>query len=252
MENKNSKLKIIIILIVIMLVLIIGFFMMRPASGPISENNQENNQVSPIEVTTSIYDGTYTGTFNYEYQDYNRLSGKAATPWISGSFNLSVTFKTIPYQPNPNGDQNVTLEITSAAISDPSFGTGAGMVPRSSFSDKSTISLPIDPAKKEADKYTGFVLVFPAADYKTSYKSTRLEIKDGTIKVSVDGKTISSDPNWMDKFPGMKEYGETHTPTPIWTANTGTGEGTFCTVILNTNNNRMFKYGSWSLTKTSQ
>lgn len=252
MKPKN-----IIISVIIIIILIIGFFMTRQTPQPVIENNEDGvTTTTPTEVTTSVYDGTYTGTFNYEYQDQDRFSQKVVTPWTPGSFTLTLTFKTIPYQqPNSNSDQDVTLEITNASISDPSFGTGAsGMAPHSSFGDKSTISLPIDPSKREADKYAGFVLVFPAADYKTSYKSTRLEIKDGTIKVSSDGKTLSNDPNWMDKFPETKEYRATHnlTPVPIWTASTGTGEGTFRTVTLHTNNDRVFKYGSWSLTKTSQ
>jgi len=239
---------VIVILTIIVFVIIIGFYSAsRPAPNqpPVVENDITT---TPAEITTSIYDGTYSGVFNYEYKDQDRFSGKIITPWTPGSFTLTVTFKTIPYLPDPRVP-TLKVEVTKAIISDPSFGTGSeGVVPQGEFGGKSTMYLPIDPSKYEADTHTELTMVFRTAGYDTSYKSTRINIRNGTIKVSPDGQTLSNDPNWIDKFPDIKKDLANKTIS-IWTADTGTSEGTFRKVTLNTNNDRLFKYGSWSLVK---
>ena len=192
-----------------------------------------------IKTGLSVYDGTYSGTFNYEYRDSYYVAGsdeKQFTEWKEGSFELTVTFKT-RYAPNPNDPEaHVSLDITNAFSTDPNFGTeGSGVNPSGSFTDESA-SLPVDPAKQDA-KYAYLVLAFP--------NNARIEAKEGAIKVSSDGKTLSNDPNWVSPCTG--------TPCLAWEAKTPQGPLSPGTPTAESGvwMTRHYAFKNWSLTKAS-
>jgi len=93
------------------------------------------------QSSSSRYDGTYSGTFNYEYREkrsnpdyYNQSSPNYqkkylyATDWIQASLKVTITFKT-----NDNTNEQLAqttgqwmLDITNVIVDDPAFGTGLG------------------------------------------------------------------------------------------------------------------------------
>jgi len=200
-------------------------------------------------ATESIYDGTYTGTFNYEYMDKDRFGDKVITPWTAGSFTLTLTFKTIEVS-----DDLVSLDVTNAIVSDPGFETGAGGVnPEGDFGGQLNARLPVNPAEQGGvNKYSYMTLVF----VPEPYQSNRIEIPDGAIKVSPDGKTLSDNPDWLATLSG---WTPSKTIIPSWTAKTrGFPEPGRTTTFLGYGTfgksgvyDRLFKYGSWTLTKVS-
>jgi len=220
--------------------------------GGISQETVDNNKGmgATSEVTAFNYDGTYTGTFNYEYQDWrdddNGVS-KAITPWIPASFTLTLTLKTIY-----NIEQWNHLDVTNAICSDPNFGTGPNGVnvvaSRNDPEDERSIVLPIDPTKQnvkyDEGKYDNLGLVFPNG------AMIETDSNGDVIKVSSDGKTLSNNPDWVNPYPKSSNYNSWSAETPegiLWRftpATTIPGQPS-----MNTNGIRGYKFGSWSLTK---
>ena len=131
------------IVIAICLALIVALFPLPDfaAAAPLSTKLEPFNVANQSAV--SPYDGTYSGTFNYEYRGkknnpdyYNQNSPTYhqqylyTTDWIQASFTLTVTLKT-----RENYTEQVAqfmgvwpLDITNIIVSDPIFGTGLGGV----------------------------------------------------------------------------------------------------------------------------
>ena len=241
----KSKLGIIILILVVIIISIVIFY---PRSRQPSENVGNNvESVSNVTTTGSIYDGTYTGAFNYEYRDWDQLNSKAITPWTSSSFTLTFALKTVGKSYSSNPDPYVYLSATNVISSDPGFGTGSGGVNATAdFGGEQNAWLPENPAKQDGlDSF--FEFVFP--------NNARIEIpvgrtlKEGgviTVKVSPDGKTLSSDPNWVSPFKDP-DYGS-------WSAETPEGVLWKTTPAIAAHSNfvnRVYKFESWNLTKVS-
>jgi hypothetical protein len=207
--------------------------------------------VKPASELTSIYEGTYKGTFNYKYRDAYFVSGsdeEQYTPWTSESFELTVTFKTLIMPDSPNDPtEKVSLDVTNAISSDPNFGTGSsGVNPLGNFGYETSAYLPVDPSQYGADEYTYLTLAFP--------NNARIEIRSNkdnngnyAMIVSPDGNTLSSNPDWVNPIqnPGNPGYAwEAETPQgPLWDGTPTAETGVWMT--------RHYAFESWSLTKIS-
>lgn len=194
-----------------------------------------------VVIKKTNYDGTYSGTFNYEYQDVNRFnSEEIITPWKAGSFNITMTLKTLNDITPNDSDPYFFLDAYNVVISDPEFNTGSGVDAVDSFGGQISVRLPVDPNKQDS-KNSSIYLNIPSSDYSSRY----LEITDGAIQVNPDGKTISLDPNFDSANKNKKP----------WKAETSSlcSESIFCKAgsYKNIVFDRHFRYGSWSLTKVS-
>ncbi len=120
----------------------------------------------------SIYDGTYRGTFTYEYRKGQLADRYIWSEPITADLILTLTFKTVCMQ-----FDYVMVEITNVISSDPAFGTGlAGVTP------SSTIVLPADPST--TSESMGILIIFPNnAEISTNF---------GALSVSSDGRTLSN------------------------------------------------------------
>lgn len=77
------------------------------------------------EQSGSPYDGTYTGTFKYEYPSYSGLWGTDVS-MVQDSFTLSITLKTRMVT-----SDTIYLYVTNVVSSNPDFGTGSnGFAPK--------------------------------------------------------------------------------------------------------------------------
>ncbi|MBI4188700.1 MAG: hypothetical protein HY529_05800 [Chloroflexi bacterium] len=202
-----------------------------PAYAQSSHNDTQTPKVNtpPAARLLSIYDGTYTGTFNYEYQVY-RTNEKgdgwvAVSGWIPASFSLTVT---LTYKSISSG--MVNLDITKITCSDPAFGTGPdGITPVDIPSQPRIVKLPLStPATHEIG---GFEIYFPnGARLRTPETSNDLSVSSG-------GQTLSGS-TWQ----AITTQGPLLNPS-LWYDTAGQKER------LETFNDHKFK--SWSLTKVS-
>ncbi len=150
--------------------------------------DSDGNQASGITHLTilkysSIYEGTYTGTFAYEYRetwtDMTTVTmGRKNGPWIAANLTLTLTLET---EGTYGGTDS--LDITNVSVSDPSFGTGlAGIVPNRNGTG---VRLRADPMKPSLSQ-DGFMITFPNGAYiNTNYGA-------GGVLMSFDGKTLSN------------------------------------------------------------
>ena len=79
-------------------------------------------QSPPAPPSVHMYDGPYTGTFNYTYEDHNSNGTYTEVP---GSFQLTVT---LSYQRTWNPVELVCT-VTQASCTDPAFGCVSGCIP---------------------------------------------------------------------------------------------------------------------------
>ncbi len=152
------------------------------------------NQSSDI----SPYDGTYSGTFNYEYRE-NRLekvpgreySEFVEGEWKTGSFTLTVTLEDLA---GSYGAETISL-VTSVYCSDPNFGTGPSAI---TPAPNSAARLPADPPTtlmNPSGPYMGIQIFFPnGAELHTVTPSTAAS--GGDLSVSLTGQTLSGS-TWM-------------------------------------------------------
>jgi hypothetical protein len=183
-------------------------------------------------VGKSIYDGTYTGIFTYEYQEWkpDEKGVLVEGPWITDGFTLTVTLQSLAPDAafRESGATGVGLPITHVWVSDPAFGTGlTGIAPL--FGSAAT--LPLDPPTTPSNPSQGgmgIAVLFPngASLLTTNYP--------GALYVSSEGRTLS---NSLD--PGIQDN--------TWNASTPQGpvgpenpSGFY----------RNYKYKSWNLTKS--
>lgn len=206
--------------------------------------------VKPASGLTSNYEGTYTGTFNYKYRDSFYTSGSDEiqyTPWTSESFELTVTFKVLTMPDSSNDPTSkVTLDATNAISSDPNFGTGSsGINPSSGFTEGSAY-LPVNPSVSGAIEYAYLTLAFPN-NARIEIRSNKDNSGNYAMMVSSDGKSLSSNPDWVNPIqnPGNSGYAwEAKTPQgPLWDGTPTAETGVWMT--------RHYVFESWSLTKNS-
>jgi len=139
---------------------------------------------TPTDKIKSIYDGTYTGTFYYQYPADPHVAYKDLR-WIRASFTLTITLETIDIN-NNNGQ--VYLVITNIDGSGPSFGTG--IPANTSEPGGSRANLPIDPSTMLMKSTTyGFKVCFTNCDLLF------VGLTDGDLFVSSDGRTLSNSPS---------------------------------------------------------
>jgi hypothetical protein len=170
----------------------------------------------------SMYDGTYSGTFNYEYRV---IRGNGIGPWIPGSFDLTITLKDI----NAIGGRQY-MAVTYAKCSDPDFGAVGGVTPSGTLS---SVEFQANPPSGERlnDQNEAIIVRFPNTAY--------IEIPAnagggyaGKFLISSSGLRYSAD------YPDEAWYAQTgQKPFKGYTA---PGEEYY-----------EVQYGSWSLTKIS-
>jgi len=238
---KNMKKYFPVLLIVLVLFVLIILWSLFREKPQLPSVKKEVTTPPVVAEEKFSYDGTYSGTFNYEYQDVERFSGKTLTEWIPGSFTLVLTLKTLSVE-----SEVVFLDATNAVVSDPSFGTGSnGVDPVSSFGGPINLTLPRNPAEQKTDSSASMYLYFNLGE---DYETKMIEIKSGAVKVSPDGKTLSRNPDWGKNPTAGK------TELPAWKALTPGMDTTFRfggTFGTSGVYDRHFKYGDWSLTKIS-
>lgn len=215
-----------------------------------TNNNAETNGNKAVSNAETVnYDGTYTGTFNYEYQDIiNTYPGDTVGPWTPASFTLTITLKTVGKSYSTDPDPYTYLDVTNAIVSDPAFGTGSGGVnPVGDKYDTGEQSawLPLNPAKQDAGA-SYLSLYFPnMASIVVPWGIRHYAGGNSDLiymKVSSDGKTISNNPDWVNPDPEC-----TGNPCGAWQASTPS-KGNFHS---STAISHRYKYGNWTLTKIS-
>ena len=243
---KNSK-KVFAVHLLLVIILLIVSIIIYYFNNNLPKNISNKEVVKTVSSTTSnsanFYDGTYTGTFNYEYMEKNRFGGEIITPWTTGSFNMTLDLKSLNKLSPNDTNPYIQLDAYNVKISDPVFNTEDGFDAVTSFGGQISFLLPANPEKQDS-KDASIQLYFPGANYSTRY----IEVDNGGIQVSSDGKIISINPN----FDSIYNTDKTKRAKPAWKAytqglnttfsNSGTTKGN---IVLD----RIFKYGNWSLMK---
>jgi hypothetical protein len=145
-----------------------------------------DNTAKAVPSAASIYDGTYTGVFNYSYG-----SGSDTTrPYTPATMLVTLTLdSTLRPQTSPG---NVILSVTNAIVDDSAFGTGTdGITPVDDPIDggPSVATFPVDPSNTQK---TGLILAayLPIGD-STVASVVAAYGKEGDLTISSDGKTLS-------------------------------------------------------------
>ena len=120
-ERKIKKYILLVVIALVISLLPLGCSKPPVITGPDYVSPTPNAFIAGPKTTTSIYNGTYTGTFICKYSE-NQL----VDHWITvTAFTLTVTFATFSATKVPDGTYN--LWITHVYCSDPIFGTGSGI-----------------------------------------------------------------------------------------------------------------------------
>ncbi len=138
----------------------------------------------------SVYDGTYTGTFTYEYQEEKPdAEGRFVWgPWIAARFTLTVTLRSLAPDVvfRQAGATSVALPITHVVVSDPDFGAGAsGIAPLFGSAATLPLDLPTTPLNPSLAGM-GMVILFPNG------ATLLTENRAGALSVGFDGRTLSN------------------------------------------------------------
>jgi len=180
----------------------------------------------------SIYDGTYTGTFYYEYQknEYDKDGWAVPGEWIPASFDLSITLK--------GGATDVygmmSVGIVNVQCSDPVFGTGAnGVEPDRMSAVYLLANPPSTPAVRTNNWRELIIITFPnGADIIIpAFAGTGIA---GKFLARSDGQAMYSSPDY---------------PDDMWSASASSGPFRVNPPIGQDFYN--VKSKSWSLTKVS-
>ncbi len=109
-----------------------------------------------FKVGKSIYEGTYSGTFNYEYRV---IRGNNVGPWIPGSFELTITLKDV----NAISGRQY-MAVTYAKCSDPDFDAVDGVTPSAALS---SVEFQANPPSGErlSDQNEAIIVRFPNTAY---------------------------------------------------------------------------------------
>jgi hypothetical protein len=166
--------------------------------------------VNPLESSgtsnaPSVYDGTYSGTFNYEYEtvtwdaDKDLPGNEIISWWIPATIGITLTFETSSLSISPDW---VELKIIHVICDDPVFGTSEnGIIPDDSNGLTAYAYFPIPP-NKVLGPSEGIKLVinFPNGGYLHSIQGVT---NRGTFYASPDGTRLS----YIYRFTGSEDYG---------------------------------------------
>jgi hypothetical protein len=176
--------------------------MANPASA---QSTYDDSQAYTVNEPTaagvsSVYDGTYTGTFNYQYREGDgpsySLRGWTWSDWEKDSFTLTVTLE--PYMTGDSTTQELYAKtlgywmkrITSVSCSEPAFGTGAGSIApfANDITKQSTAMLPLNTgiANPSLSVPLGINIFFPNGSVIITLPSS--------LSVSSDRQTLSNSP----------------------------------------------------------
>jgi hypothetical protein len=179
------------------------------------------NFVNPLGK--SIYEGTYTGTFNYEYQK-NGQGG-----WIPASFDLTFTLEG---ESEING--RAYPYVTYVKCSDPAFGAVDGVEPVASLSSvEFKANPPATPEVRLSDHNEAIIIRFPNTAYIEIPANAGGSLS-GRFLIRSDGKAMYSSPDY---------------PDDLWYAVTGSWP--FKGYTAPGEDFYEVNYESWSLTKVS-
>jgi hypothetical protein len=158
-----------------------------------------------LPIFTSIYDGTYAGTFNYEYQTVSRDEDKdlpgceIISSWIPATIHITLTFVTVSLSPDPNF---VELKITDVNCDDPAFGNVENcIISDEGLALNAHALFPVQPERTLLPE-EGIILVidFPNG----SYLRTNQKVPNrGIFSASRDGSILS----YKYDFTGFESYG---------------------------------------------
>lgn len=144
----------------------------------------------------SIYDGTYTGVFTYEYQEEKYEDGKLVqSPWAAKSLTLTVTFKLVN-EMDYYGRKTAILQIANVYVNDPAFGTGLSGIDLPLGSGAAY--LPTDPPTTSSNPSTNAMFIVIHFPNRAEFATPALA---GALSVSANGKTLSNstDPSFQNK-----------------------------------------------------
>ena len=159
-----------------------------------SNNASPTNQMIPANTDNySVYDGTYAGTFNYDFKtltwdaDKQLPGGEIEGPWQSASIGITITFRTSELEVAQGW---VRLAITSIKCDDAVFGTGdTGVIPGDRNGVPSFAFFPVPPDKEiKTGEGVNLVINFPNGSYLYSCQGSS---NFGTFSASADGKVLS-------------------------------------------------------------
>jgi hypothetical protein len=180
---------------------------------------------------TKIYEGTYSGDFNYEYTHitYDRSGKELRGPLTPGYFTLTITLA----EENDLYGRAYPI-ITYVKCSDPVFGAVSGVKPQGGMTSVEFLANPpASPAVRLSDHNEAILITFPNGN-KLIIPANAGGSLSGRFMVTSDGKSMYSSP----------EY-----PDDLWYA--VTGEGPLRAITLNGEDYYEVNYGSWKLTKAS-
>lgn len=109
-----------------------------------------------FNIGKSIYEGTYSGTFNYEY---HVIRDNDIGPWISDSFELTITLKDV----NTIGGRQY-MAVTYAKCSDPNFDAVGGVTPSGTLSSAEFQANPPS-GERLSDQNEAIIVRFPNTAY---------------------------------------------------------------------------------------
>ncbi len=176
---------------------IVTLIMASCATGVTQVTQSTEKTLSAASVTkigvASVYDGTYSGTFNYEYEkltwdaDKELPGGEIVSPWISATLKLELTFQTISFSTDPDW---VELGVTYVVCDDPVFGTGAnGITPDNSSTQNAYAYFPLPPDNTiNPNEGIKLVINFPNGSSISSYQ---VESNRGTFFALPDASRLT-------------------------------------------------------------
>jgi hypothetical protein len=160
---------------------------------------------SDLPVYTSIYDGTYSGTFYYEYRTVSRDEDKdlpgceIISSWKPASFQITLTFKTTSLSPDPDF---VELTITDVSCDDPAFGCVGNCISHDgNIGLNAHAEFPLRPEMTlQPDEGIILVIDFPNGSYL--HTNQRMPNR-GIFSSTRDGSILS----YRYDFTGFEAYG---------------------------------------------
>ena len=192
-------------------------------------------EVSVDNSNGKIYDGTYTGTFKYEYRKnvYDKDGYAVPGEWTPASFNLTITLKNLGDMFNEGW---TSIGVSYAQVSDPVFGAVNGVVPTSLSGGKLLANPPAAPAvrlsRQIVDEY--FIISFP---------------NNADITIPAYAGTANAGGKFMISSDGSKMYSSPDYPDDMWSASASSGP--FYANPPSGQDYYEVKYKDWSLTKVS-
>jgi hypothetical protein len=189
--------------------------------------NMGNISINP---SPKIYEGTYSGDFNYEYTriTYDSNGNEVRGPLTPASFTLTITMA----EENDLYGRAYPI-ITYVKCSDPIFGATGGVKPQGGMTSvEFKANPPASPAVRLSDHNEAILITFPNGN-KLIIPANAGGSLSGRFMIASDGKSMYSSPDY---------------PDDLWSA--VSGEGPF-TAINQPGQYYETNYGSWKLTKTS-